>query len=104
MTKQRSTEDVLTEPVMNFSDGADAAQPASPTASRRRGRPRSQETIERDARVLTALGAGSRTKEQLVEELALAPQLVYLSLWRLKRDQKVERTSDGVARHTWTVV
>lgn len=88
---------------MNFSDGADAAPEPAP-APRRRGRPRSQLTIERDARVLAALGAGPRTKEQLVEELGLAPQLVYLSLWRLKRDQRVERKSDGVSRHEWSVV
>jgi hypothetical protein len=53
---------------------------------------------------LKALGEGPRTKEQLVDELGIAPQLVYLSLWRLKRDQRVEKTSDGVARHTWSVV
>jgi hypothetical protein len=94
----------LTEPIMNFSDDADAAPAEAPPAPRRRGRPRSQETIERDARVLGALAAGPLTKEQLVEQLGLAPQLVYLSLWRLKRDQRVERTSDGVARHTWHAV
>lgn len=86
---------------MNFSDDASAE---APTAPRRRGRPRSQETIERDARVLASLGEGPLTKEQLVEQLGLAPQLVYLSLWRLKRDNRVERTSDGVARHTWSAV
>lgn len=89
---------------MDFSDGPNAPSAEVPSAPRRRGRPRSQETLVRDAQVLKALGEGPRTKEQLVDELGIAPQLVYLSLWRLKRDQRVEKTSDGVARHTWSVV
>lgn len=89
---------------MNFSDGDEPTSTEQPPAPRRRGRPRSQETIERDARVLKALDQGPLTKEQLVDELGLAPQLVYLSLWRLKRDQRVERASDGAARHTWNLV
>jgi predicted Rossmann fold nucleotide-binding protein DprA/Smf involved in DNA uptake len=89
---------------MDFSDGPGTPGDEAPSAPRRRGRPRSQETIARDAQVLKALGEGPKTKEQLVDELGLAPQLVYLSLWRLKRDQRVEKTSDGVARHTWSVV
>jgi hypothetical protein len=95
----------LTDPVMDFSDGPDTPVAEAPEAPRRRGRPRSQETLERDGQVLTALrDGGPKTKEQLVEELVMKPQLVYLSLWRLKRDKSVERTSDGTARHTWRVV
>jgi len=84
---------------MEFSD----TPPSEPVEDvvRRRGRPRSADTIERDKLVLTALQAGPRTKEQLVEELQLKPELVYLSLWRLKRDGTVERTSDSATRHAW---
>lgn len=88
----------MTEPVMDFTDG-DAPAP------RRRGRPRSPETVERDQRVLTLLQEGPRTKEQLVEALgSLKPTHVYLSLWRLARAGHVERTSDAGTRHLWRVV
>lgn len=84
---------------MEFSDTPQSA-PVEDVA-RRRGRPRSADTIERDKRVLAALQSGPRTKEQLVEELQLRPELIYLSLWRLKRDGTVERTSDASTRHAW---
>lgn len=88
----------MTDPVVDFSD---APEPTPVEAPRRRGRPRSPETIERDARVFAALTTGPLTKEQLVAELGMRPQLVYLSLWRLKREGRVDRAADGTARHTW---
>jgi hypothetical protein len=90
----------LTEPIMEFSD--DPAH-AAPTASTRRGRPRSQETIQRDELVLKKLAEGPRTKEQLVQELGLKDTHVYLSLWRLRRDGHVERAADEDSRHLWRV-
>lgn len=86
----------MSEPIKDFTD--------VPNEPRRRGRPRSPATIARDERVLAALRAGGRSREQLVEELDLRPQLVYLSLWRLRREGKVERTSDANTRHLWQLV
>lgn len=83
----------MTEPIPDFSE-----------TPRRRGRPRSQETVDRDERVLTALGNGVMTREQLVDELKLKPSLVYLALWRLRRAGRVERTSDAQTRHLWRLV
>lgn len=91
----------MTEPIMSFSD----APNDEPEPPRRRGRPRSPETIRRDELVLNALReVGPQTKEQLVAKLDLRPQLVYLSLWRLRRQGQVERTSAGADRHTWSAI
>ena len=68
---------------------------------RRRGRPRSQETIQRDDAVRQALSSGPHTKEQLVEKLSLPPTLVYLSLWRLRRDGQAEKVAGDETRHLW---
>lgn len=58
----------------------------------RRGRPRDPGVIERDSRVYEALESGEpKTKSQLAEELSLAPNTVYLSLWRLHKDGRVAR-------------
>lgn len=90
----------MTEPVMEFSDdpAQDGVRPAA-----RRGRPRAQETINRDDAVLRALGDGPLTKEALVQKLGLKDTHVYLSLWRLRRDGKVEKVSDPDTRHLWRV-
>jgi predicted Rossmann fold nucleotide-binding protein DprA/Smf involved in DNA uptake len=95
----------LTDPVIDFSDAPGSSATDAPTEPpRRRGRPRSPETIERDEQVLTALRAGPLTKAQLVEKLGLPPQRVYLSLWRLRREERVVRDSGGQTRHLWSVV
>lgn len=92
----------LTDPIMDFSDAPNQTPPAA--APRRRGRPRSPETIERDAQVLTVLREqGPQTREQLVERFQVKPSLVYLALWRLRRTGEVERTSDESARYVWRV-
>jgi hypothetical protein len=85
---------------MEFSD--DPTQDGVQTPARR-GRPRAQETINRDDVVLKALGDGPQTKEQLVQKLGLKDTHVYLSLWRLRRDGKVEKVSDSETRHLWRV-
>lgn len=71
-----------------------AAPAAEPTEgdSGRRGRPRDPGVIERDQRVFDALGDGEpKTKSQLAEQLGLEPNTVYLSLWRLHKDERVTR-------------
>lgn len=90
----------MSDPIVDFSDG-----PTPASAPRRRGRPRTPETIDRDERVLTALRQGGpQTKEQLVAQIGLKPSLVYLALWRLKRVGSVERTSSDAARYVWRVI
>lgn len=85
-------------PIVDFSD---VPQP-TPEAPRRRGRPRSPQTVERDERVLAALRVGDQlTKAQLVADLDLSPNMVYLSLWRLRREGRVVRESTASERHVW---
>jgi predicted Rossmann fold nucleotide-binding protein DprA/Smf involved in DNA uptake len=92
----------LTDPIIDFSDGPQPDPPAE-SATRRRGRPRSPEAVARDEQVLTALKDGPLSKAQLVEQLQLQPQHVYLSLWRLRREGRVVRESGGAERHSWRV-
>lgn len=67
------------------------------------GRPRPQATIDRDEVVLNHLAnlpeefADGQTKEQISAALGLAPNVVYLSLWRLKRDNKIHKSGAGGA-------
>ena len=63
-----------------------------------RGRPRPAEIVERDQRIFDALATQGKSREQLAAELELTPNLVYLSLWRLRRDSRVERVRhEGVS-------
>jgi predicted ArsR family transcriptional regulator len=87
---------------MNFSDVSEVVPAPTPEPARRRGRPRSTETIARDERVLAALRAsGVQSRDQLVAALGLTPNMVYLSLWRLKHQQLVERVTAPETRHAW---
>lgn len=73
---------------------------ATPT-SKGTGRPRPQSTLDQDARVVEYLAAeenaGGKTKDELAAALELPANKVYLSLWRLKRDGAVHKTSAGGA-------
>ncbi len=71
-----------------------------------RGRPRPQNTIERDEQVYKALHAHGQpaTRSQLVEKLNMKSSHVYLSLIRLRRDGYVRRVAAGTENagsHTW---
>lgn len=68
----------------------------------RRGRPRPQETRDRDEAVFEKL-VEPMTREALVEATGTAPKLVYLSLYRLRRDGRVARTRENGA-HLWSRV
>lgn len=88
-------------PIVDFSD-VPQPEPVAPDEPRRRGRPRSPLTVERDRRVLDVLRAqGQLTKEKLAAELQLPPNMVYLSLWRLRREGSVVRESTPNERHVW---
>lgn len=75
-------------------------EPQAETA--RRGRPRPQETIDRDAAVLAHVPADgtSVTRRQLAEATGMPENAVYLSLFRLHRDGEIERVREG-GSHTW---
>lgn len=69
------------------------------TTSKGTGRPRPQATLDQDTRVvgyLSEVGEG-KTKEEISIALELPTNKVYLSLWRLKRDGAVHKTSAGGA-------
>lgn len=73
----------------------------------RRGRPRSQETLARDEQVLKLLSDGQpRSRRQIADEIGVEEQsIVYLSLYRLRRDGRIQRVSDSNgARFAWTTV
>lgn len=68
---------------------------------RPRGRPRPQETIERDERILSYLKtSGPKSRNQLSEELGLDKTITYLSLDRLRRDGKVRTCADTAGPST----
>jgi hypothetical protein len=71
----------------------------------RPGRPRSQDTLTRDAVVQNAIAQGGKTKSELVAETGLTANAVYLSLFRLKRDRVIAKTSvEGRGPHVWYAV
>lgn len=85
---------------------AEAPAATAETSTARRGRPRPDLTISRDKQVLDTIteGAGS-TRKEIVDALTaagtpLAPNQVYLSLYRLRKDGKVQRVRDNSA-HRW---
>lgn len=76
----------------------------------KRGRPRPQDVVERDEAVMTAVKASAEgsTKEELAESTGLEPSAVYLSLFRLRKDGRIERAEangDGNGRtRRWIAV
>lgn len=73
-------------------------------AETKRGRPRSQETLARDAQILEAIrnSPTKPTRESLAAATGLEGSKVYLSLFRLQRDGQVVRSRDG-GQHVWSV-
>jgi predicted Rossmann fold nucleotide-binding protein DprA/Smf involved in DNA uptake len=71
--------------------GVEDAASSETDSSARRGRPRSPEVVERDDAVYAVLTAGPATREQVAEAVGITPSAAYLSLWRLKRDEKIKR-------------
>jgi site-specific DNA-cytosine methylase len=91
----------MTEPEAPVVPQTEGEQPTEAVATVKSGsgRPRPQATIDQDARVLAHLAAQTegQSKDQIATALDLGANLVYLSLWRLKRDNEVHKTSSGGA-------
>lgn len=80
----------------------DAEAPAATSAAR--GRPRPAETKERDEKVYLAVANSERkvTREEVAEGVGIKGSEAYLSLYRLHRDGRVERTREN-GKHVWGV-
>jgi len=82
------------------------SEPSPPDApTTRRGRPRPDETVQRDEAVfgqVQAAGAEGVTRDKVAADIGLQPNQVYLSFFRLKRDGRIVRSS-GTGRAIWTV-
>ena len=73
----------------------------TPTEAPRRGRPRPDATLERDAKVLASITAsGPVTRAQIAENTGLKGNEVYLSLYRLSRSDPPQVVRSGA---TWSV-
>lgn len=77
-------------------------EPTTEDVTARRGRPRPQETRDRDEQVFTELEK-PLTREEVVSATGLDGKLVYLSLYRLRRDGRIERRRENGA-HVWARV
>lgn len=74
---------------------------AADKPARGRGRPRPAEVQERDDRVLGVVTQNpGRTRNELEEELSLSSNEVYMSLYRLRTQGKIERRREG-GDHKW---
>lgn len=70
--------------------------------SSRRGRPRSQEAMGRDEAVFETLNDGVQlTRNEIAEKVGATGGLTYLSLYRLQREGRVVRVTDGTTRRAW---
>lgn len=76
-------------------------EPVAPEdTTTRQGRPRPSDTIERDEQVFNVL-TEPKSRETIAAELNMAPKLVYLSLYRLRKTGRVNRERvDGA--HKWS--
>ena len=71
---------------------------------RGRGRPRPAEVKERDERVLVGVIAQPGSNRQALEDaLGLTQNEVYMSLFRLRKEGKIEKRREG-GKHAWYAV
>lgn len=68
----------------------DVATTEAPPEDGRKGRPRPTETVERDQKIFDALESGGLSRAAIAARTGIEANLVYLSLWRMKRDNRVE--------------
>lgn len=90
---------------------AENAESATTQTPARAGRPRPSDVRERDEQVFEYLGSSrdesgnlvAKTKAQIAEALKMEPKSVYLSLFRLSRDNRIHRGGPNGTSHAWTV-
>jgi site-specific DNA-cytosine methylase/predicted transcriptional regulator len=87
---------------VNVENTSEAGAPVEAPASNRRGRPRPEETIERDEVVLKVLEREPSTKVKIAEETGRRESEVYLSLHRLQKAGLIQRARTG-GLHLWQV-
>lgn len=87
-----------------MTDTAEAPAPAEQIERRGPGRPRIPAVIERDDSVekFIADQGGAATVAQIAEALGITKNFAYLSLWRLRKQDKVTYARDGASR-TWSL-
>jgi hypothetical protein len=79
-------------------------QAADATRPKRAGRPRPQETLERDEQAYAAIVQnGPQTSVSLGELMGVEKSIAYLCLWRLRKAGRVERFRSDSGAHTWRV-
>lgn len=69
---------------------------------KRRGRPRSQETIDRDAAILALLKDGPLPRRKISEQLGINWSRTYLALERLRNEGKVKPCGGSSRAMVWT--
>lgn len=74
--------------------------PSAPTRSPR-GRPRPEETIRRDERILALVRQKPMSRNQICEKTRLSGSLVWLSLNRLRLAGEV-KLCQGIGERVWT--
>lgn len=73
------------------------------TEPKRRGRPRSQETIDRDASILALLTKGPLSRRDISQKLSINWSQTYLALERLKNAGKVKPCGGSSRAMVWTI-
>lgn len=85
-----------------MTDVVETPAPQADETAARRGRPRPDNTVQRDEQVFEQLSE-PRTRGQLAEMTGLDARAVYLSLHRLRTTNRIQRTREG-AQHVWSRV
>lgn len=76
----------------------------SMSEAKRRGRPRSQETIDRDEAILELLRtAGPLSRREISERLGIVWSQTYLALERLRNEEKVKPCGGSSRAMVWTI-
>jgi DNA-binding Lrp family transcriptional regulator len=74
------------------------------TKPKRRGRPRSQETINRDKAILDLLRSdGPLKRREIADRLSINWSMTYLALERLRNDGKVKPCGGSSRAMVWTL-
>jgi site-specific DNA-cytosine methylase len=97
-----SEEKIVTEAAV--APEATATEAPAEASTAKRGRPRPQDTKERDEKVFLAVAGSERrvTREEVAQGVGITGSEAYLSLYRLNKALRVERTREG-GNHVWGV-